>query len=58
MSLFATDLAHLAELYPDQGRSAEAEPLFERALPIREKVLGPEHPDTKTISRKLTFLAR
>jgi hypothetical protein len=25
---------------------AAARPLFERALAIREKVLGPEHPDT------------
>ena len=24
----------------------EAEPLYRRALTIREKVLGPEHPDT------------
>jgi hypothetical protein len=26
---------------------AQARPLYERALAIREKVLGPEHPDTK-----------
>jgi Tfp pilus assembly protein PilF len=32
------------------GRSAysPARPLFERALAINEKVLGPEHPDTAT----------
>src|SRR5262249_16063197 len=28
------------------GRYQEAEPLFKRALAIREKALGPEHPDT------------
>ncbi len=28
-----------------QGRYAEAEPLFQRALAINEKALGPEHPD-------------
>ncbi len=28
-----------------QGRYAEAEPLFQRALAIDEKALGPEHPD-------------
>ncbi len=27
-----------------QGRFAEAEPLFKRALAIREEALGPEHP--------------
>jgi tetratricopeptide (TPR) repeat protein len=33
-----------------RGRYAEAEPLYERALAIAEKVLGPEHPLTKTVS--------
>ncbi len=28
-----------------QGKYAEAEPLYERSQAIREKVLGPEHPD-------------
>src|SRR5438552_13373728 len=28
-----------------QGRYAEAEPLFESAQAIREKALGPDHPD-------------
>ncbi len=27
-----------------QGRYADAEPLYKRALAIHEKVLGPEHP--------------
>ncbi len=27
-----------------QGRYAEAEPLYQRSLAIREKALGPEHP--------------
>ena len=30
------------------GQYAEARPYFERALAIREQVLGPEHPDTAT----------
>ena len=29
-------------------RCAEAEPLFQRALAIREQALGPEHPDVAT----------
>jgi tetratricopeptide (TPR) repeat protein len=28
-----------------RGRYADAEPLYQRALAIREKALGPEHPD-------------
>ena len=28
------------------GDYAKAEPLFKEALQIRQKVLGPEHPDT------------
>jgi tetratricopeptide (TPR) repeat protein len=34
-----------ALVYQTQGRYAEAEPLYERSLAIREKALGPEHPD-------------
>ena len=33
-------------LYQDMGEYAKAEPLFQEALRIRQKVLGPEHPDT------------
>ncbi len=32
-------------LYHDQGKYAEAKPLYLRSLAIREKALGPEHPD-------------
>ena len=28
-----------------QGKYVEAEPLYQRALAMREKVLEPEHPD-------------
>lgn len=31
-----------------QGMYSEAEPLYERPLAVREKVLGPEHPDVAT----------
>ncbi len=40
----ATTLNNLAGLYQAQGRYAEAEPLYKRALAIIEKALGPEHP--------------
>ena len=39
-----------------QGRYADAEPLYQRALAIREKVLGPEHPDVATSLNNLAAL--
>ena len=36
----------------DQGRYAEAEPLYKRALAIREKALGPDHPDVGTVAQQ------
>ena len=36
----------LAVRHYDEGRYSESEPLFEEALGIRRRVLGPEHPDT------------
>ena len=45
-------LNNLAGLYDDQGRYAEAEPLYKRALAIREKALGPDHPDVATIAEQ------
>ncbi len=40
----ASSLNNLARLYHSQGNYEEAEPLYERALVIKEKVLGLEHP--------------
>jgi tetratricopeptide (TPR) repeat protein len=37
--------AKAEELY-QRGKYAEAEPLFRKALAVREEVLGPRHPDT------------
>jgi tetratricopeptide (TPR) repeat protein len=42
----ATSLNNLAQLLKAQGDFAGAQPLYERALAIREKSLGPEHPET------------
>jgi tetratricopeptide (TPR) repeat protein len=36
----------IAALYDSQGRYREAEPLYQRALAAREKMLGPAHSDT------------
>ena len=41
-------LNNLAILLQDQGDFAGARPLYERALAIHERVLGPEHPETAT----------
>ncbi len=41
----AASLNNLASLHQAQGNYAEAEPLYRRSLAIREKALGPEHPD-------------
>ena len=41
-------LNNLAALYQAMGDYAKAEPLVRRALAIREKALGTDHPDTAT----------
>ena len=38
------------------GDYQAAQPYYERALEIREKVLGPEHPDTKIVRGNLEAL--
>ena len=40
------------------GEYAKAEPLYQEALRIRQKVLGPEHPDTATSLNNLAALYR
>ena len=40
----AITLNNLALLYQAQGQYAQAEPLYQRALALWEKALGPEHP--------------
>ncbi|SRR6266481_115915 len=42
------DAAWVAGLCREQGQFAKAEPLYERALAIREKALGPKHPRVAT----------
>ena len=49
----ATPLANLGSFYAGRKRHAEAEPLLRRALAIREKALGPDHPD---VARTLVTL--
>ena len=42
----------------EHGRYTEAEPFYERALAIREKALGPEHPDVATTLENYASLLR
>ena len=54
----ATSLNNLASLYYAQGKYAEAEPLYKRALPIDEKALGPDHPHVATSLENYAALLR
>ncbi len=54
----AQSLNNLAVLYQAQGRYAEAEPLYQRALATVEKALGPEHPHVATSLENYAALLR
>ncbi len=40
------------------GKYDEAEPLYRRALAVREKALGPQHPDTAGSINNLALLLK
>jgi CHAT domain-containing protein len=52
----ATSLNNLAKLYDEMGEYVKAEPLYQEALRIYQKVLGSEHPDTATSLENLALL--
>jgi tetratricopeptide (TPR) repeat protein len=52
----ASGLNNLASLYKAQSLYKKAEPLYQRALRIAEKILGKEHPNTKTIQTNYNTL--
>ena len=54
----AHSLGNLALLYQNQGRYAEAEPLYQRSLAIGERALGPKHPQVTITLKALTQLYR
>src|SRR5260370_104188 len=57
--LDAASLLHRVGWYlDDRARYREAQPLYQRALAIREQQLGPEHPDTATSLNNLAELYR
>jgi tetratricopeptide (TPR) repeat protein len=52
----AVTLHNLANLAATQGKAAEAEPLYRRALAILEKVRGPDHSQTAVVRLGLADL--
>ena len=54
----AQSLNNLAALYQAQGKYAEAEPLFKRALKIVEKALGPVHPNIDLVLENMAKCCR
>ena len=54
----ATGLNHLALLLHARGDYTAAEPLYRRALSIRESALDPEHPDTAASLNNLAVLLK
>ncbi len=52
----ATSLNNLGLLYNNQGRYEEAEPLHKKALELRKKLLGEDHPDVATSLNNLGLL--
>lgn len=51
-------LANLAQLRVSQGQPDRAEPLYRRALAIREKALGLSHPEVAKILEDLANVLR
>jgi len=46
----------LAFLYYSQGKYKEAEPLYQQALALRQKLLGDDHPDVAASLNNLALL--
>ncbi|CAN0422877.1 unnamed protein product, partial [Discosporangium mesarthrocarpum] len=46
-------LNNLAVVLSEQGKAEEAEPLHRRALDLRQRCLGPNHPDVATLRSNL-----
>ncbi len=57
-SRVATILNNLANLYHNQNKYSQAEPLYQRALAIREEILGSQHPIVAQSLNNLAALYR
>ncbi|MBZ0184830.1 MAG: tetratricopeptide repeat protein [Candidatus Obscuribacterales bacterium] len=53
-----TSLNNLANCLRSQGRLSEAEPLYQRALQVKEKALGPFHKDLMVILENYATLLK
>ena len=51
-------LHHYAVSLANQGKYDDAQPLYKRALTIREEVLGPRHPDVASRLNNLASLLK
>ena len=51
-------LHHYAAFLANQGKYDDAEPLYKRALTIKEEVLGPRHPDVASRLNNLASLLK
>lgn len=56
--LLLSSLYSLAEFYRAQGELDKAESQYQRALSLKERISGPEHPDVATILQKYAALLR
>lgn len=54
----ASTLNRLAQVYHDQGKYTQAEPLYRRSLTLVEKALGSSHPDVAANLNNLATLYR
>jgi len=52
----AMTLNNMAAIYHSQGKYAMAEPMYQRSLEIKKRVLGPEHLDVATCYHNLAVL--
>jgi hypothetical protein len=54
----ATSLNDLANFYSAQDKYGQTELQYQRALEIRERVLGPSHPHTIAVAKNYANLLR
>ena len=54
----ARGLSNLGGLYYAQGLYVQAEPLLKRSLAIKERALGPNHPDVAASLENMATLYR
>ncbi len=52
----AKSLNNLANVYEEEGKYAQAEPLYQRALALAERANGPNHPDVAALLDNFVML--